>query len=206
MKVDSGAARCAVDFVILPPDHVMDIAISLNSGVCDMSRIVLNKSQSFPHVSLLMGCLRVEDFKQAEFMLKTIASQHRAMPLKVRHFRTVKTGTGDILTLDIEPYNGLQILHQSLIDGCSQLLSKDAKEEDVFGDPPIASTLDWINNFIPNSCFENFWPHITIGYTDENALPEKIEPFTFTASRLAICHLGNYCTCKRILAEARLAD
>lgn len=206
MKGHSDPTRCAVNFVILPPDHVMDIAISLNKRACKESYIFLDKDKSFPHISLLMGCLRLDQIMQAEIMLKAIASQHKKMTLSITHMHTVNTSAGDIMTLDIDPYNNLQLLHESLVKDFAPLLSKDATEADIFDSSPAASTLAWINNYIPNSCFANFWPHITIGYTKENALSERFGPFTFPASRLAICHLGNYCTCKRILTEVRLAD
>jgi len=206
MKGHSDPARCAVNFVILPPDHAMDIAISLNKRACKESYIFLDRDKSFPHVSLLMGCLRLDQIKQGEIMLKAIASQHKKMTLSITDMHTVNTPAGDIMTLDIDPYKNLQLLHESLVKGFDPLLSKDATEADIFDSSPPASTLNWINSYIPNSCFENFWPHITIGYTKENALSEGVEPFTFLASRLAICHLGNYCTCKRILTEVRLAD
>ena len=206
MKSHSDPARCAVNFVILPPDHAMDVAISLNKRACKESYIFLDRDKSFPHVSLLMGCLRLDQIKQAEIMLKAIASQHKKMTLSITHMRIVNVPTGDIMTLDIDPYDKLQLLHESLANDFAPLLSKDAMEADIFDSSPPASTLDWINGYIPNSCFENFWPHITVGYMKDNALSEKVEPFTFLASRLAICHLGNYCTCKRILTETRLAD
>lgn len=206
MKSNSATARFAVDFVILPPDHVMDIAISLNKRVCKASYILLDKDKCFPHVSLLMGCLRVDQVKEAEIILKSITSQYKAMTLSLTHMRTVKTSVGDVITLDIDPHKNLQLLHESLVKSLAPLLSQDATEDDLFGNSHSASTLDWVNSFMRNSCFENFWPHITIGYAKENAGSEKIEPFTFTASRLAICHLGDYCTCKKILTEARLAE
>ena len=184
----------------------MDIAISLNRRACDESYIFLDKEKCFPHVSLLMGCLRLDQIKQAEIMLKSITSQHKIMTLSFKHMRTVKTSVGDIITMDIDPYNNLQLLHESLVKVFAPLLTQDTTEDDVFGNSPAVSTLSWINSFIPNSCFGNFWPHITIGYAKEDTDPEKIEPFTFTASRLAICHLGNYCTCQKILTETRLAD
>jgi hypothetical protein len=69
--------------------------------------------------------------------------------------------------------------------------------------PPIAgeSTLLWIKNYPEKSAFENFFPHITIGYGQINNLSFAAE---FTASKLALCHLGNHCTCRKILAAIQL--
>ena len=205
MKDHSETAKFAVDFVILPPDHVMDIAISINRRACKDSYIALDRQKCFPHVSLLMGCLGADHLKEVELMLNSIVSQRKAMTLNVTHIRTVNSSMGDIITLDIDPHNDLQLLHESMVKAIGPRLSKDATEADVFDPHTNASTLGWINGFISDSCFENFWPHITVGYAKENIVAEEIEPFTFTASRVAMCHIGNYCTCKKIFSETLLA-
>ena len=44
-------------------------------------------------------------------------------------------------------------------------------------------------------------PHITPGFGD---LPEPIPidlPVRSEATRVAICHLGNHCTCRRVIAQ-----
>lgn len=207
MSGHPGKTRFAVDFAILPPEHVIDTAISLNKQVCNNSYIALDEDQCIPHVSLLMGCLRLDQIRQAELILKAIGSHHNVMTLSVPHIRTVSTPAGDIMTLNIEPHKELQTLHESLVDAFTSLLATDARQSDVFGDAPVDnSTLDWINNYIPDSCVGNFWPHITVGYLKKDTALDEIEPFTFAASRIAICHLGNYCTCKRVLTEIRLAE
>lgn len=198
--------RLALDFVILPPQHVMDIAISINNRACKSSHIVLDREKCFPHISLLMGCLGVAELKDVELILNRILAQQKALALNVTGIRTVRSSAGDIMTLDIETQDDLQLLHESLVEGLAAKLSRDAAQADVFDAPVTPSTLEWINGFIPNSCFENFWPHITIGYAKEDAVKEKFEPFTFTASKMAICHLGNHCTCRRILTEVGLAE
>ncbi len=69
--------------------------------------------------------------------------------------------------------------------------------------PPMASesTLAWIKNYSEKSSFEKFFPHITIGYGEIN---DYSFPIKFTASKLALCHLGNHCTCRKILASVKL--
>jgi hypothetical protein len=66
---------------------------------------------------------------------------------------------------------------------------------------PGESTLLWIKNYPEKSAFENFFPHITIGYgqVDDSSFTAE-----FTASKLALCHLGNHCTCRKVLAAAEL--
>jgi hypothetical protein len=64
---------------------------------------------------------------------------------------------------------------------------------------PGESTLLWIKNYPQKSAFENFFPHITIGYGQLDDSPFTAE---FTASKLALCHLGNHCTCRKVLSAA----
>ena len=56
-------------------------------------------------------------------------------------------------------------------------------------------------NYPEKSSFENFFPHITIGYGEINNFSF---PIIFSVSKLALCHLGNHCTCRKILASTNL--
>jgi hypothetical protein len=79
---------------------------------------------------------------------------------------------------------------------------RDVTEEMIYGEEEVAqTTLDWIENYAEKAAFGNFMPHITIGYGDAE---EEMLPITFRASRLALCHLGNHCTCRKVLAAVNL--
>jgi hypothetical protein len=69
--------------------------------------------------------------------------------------------------------------------------------------PPVANetTLLWIKNYPEKSSFKRFNPHITLGY---GHIDNVSYPREFTAPRLALCHLGNHCTCRKILASTML--
>ncbi len=198
--------RFAIDIVILPPEPVMELALEWNRVLCTArpENIVLDKLQYLPHISMAMGCLRAEQLEQAYEILRSLASQHHAMELRVPHVKTFDTASGDsVITFDINITPELSALHESIVTALGPMLTHDAVEADMHDLPPIeTSSLDWINDYIPNYCFQNFWPHITVGF---GAPPGNLEPFSFYASRLAICHLGNHCTCRRILGEVDLS-
>jgi len=196
--------RFAVNVVILPPETVMDFVIGLNKTLCERnpSNIVLNKVNFLPHVSMAMGCIREDRLDEANKLLQSIATQHHLPELHASHIKTVKTTSDTIVTLDFEVSSGLATLHESIVNAFKPLLTQDATEEDLYDIPPIKpSSLEWINTYIPSACFDNFWPHITVGFGEP---PSDFRPFTFSASRLAICHLGNNCTCRSILKEVSL--
>lgn len=199
--------RFAVDVVILPPDPVMDLALEWNQLLCNThpTNIVLDKLHYLPHITMAMGCLPADQLEHANALLQSIASRHHVLELQVPHLKTVDTSSGDtIVTFDIDLSTELAALHESIVTAFSPLLSRDVTEADIYDPPPIEpSALDWINHYIPHYCFQHFWPHITLGFGEA---PANFKAYSFKASRLAICHLGNHCTCRSILGEAFLTS
>jgi hypothetical protein len=197
--------RLAIDIIILPPEPILDKVIAWNQALCRQrpENIVQNKVDTLPHVSLAMGCLRADLLTQAREVLHTLAQRHSALHLEVPCLKLVSTASGDsIVTLDIKQTPALKWLHQDLVDSFQSLLTSDATEKDLFDSPPIEqSSVEWINQYIPKQSFEHFWPHITAGF---GSPPDDFQPFSFRGERLAMCHLGNYCTCRKILHEVRL--
>jgi hypothetical protein len=197
--------KIAINVVLLPPDPVMDMALEWNQTLCKAgpANIALGKLQYLPHISMVMGCIREDQLAQASELLQAIAAQHIAPALEVPNIRAVNTASGNsVITLDINPTRELAALHESIVTIFQPLLTQDADEAAINDIPPISSdAIAWINHFIPDQCFDHFWPHITLGFGDP---PPDFRPVSFQGSRLAICHLGNYCTCRTILAEAIL--
>ena len=54
--------KIAVNVVILPPDPVMDLALEWNQLLRETrpANIALGKLQYLPHISIVMGCLRID--------------------------------------------------------------------------------------------------------------------------------------------------
>ncbi len=73
----------------------------------------------------------------------------------------------------------------------------DAMFYDDIVDP---SSVEWVRSYPEKASHESFHPHITLGYG--RAKPSFSLPVTFGAAGLALCHLGNHCTCRRILVRA----
>ena len=189
--------------VILPPKPIMDLAITWNkmlSVVKDQS-IVLDKSLTLPHISLLMGCVSEDGLKKAMELLVRFTSQQSAIPLQITGLQFT-AGSHPVAALDIALTRSLAEFQERLIETLRPVITHDARDTDLFDPPPIAaSVLDWINNFIPQQSGSQFWPHITLGH----GRPDEQQPaIEFVANRIAMCHMGNHCTCRRVLTEALL--
>lgn len=183
----------AVDIVILPPDEVMDRAIALNKEY--ESRFTLNKKDHLPHITLSQAIIKKSDLKKIEVKLETIASTFK--PLKLSASLANSSG----FTLEVHKSPRLKNLHVTVMDKLKDLVSYDAKAEHFYDDPVSDKTVAWVCNFLTNSAYDKYYPHITLSISGPVDLKETMD---FTATRLVLCHLGDYNTCRKILFETNL--
>jgi len=197
--------KMAVDVVLLPSEQMTNKAIQANSRLLTQfaDQIILDKESCLPHISLAMGCIDERDITDIEKILRTIAEKYPPGQLSIIGINTATNSVGEkVSSFELEKTKRLQSLHEEVMRTTAPYFSYDVTAEMVLS-PPTAgkSTLLWIKNYPEKSAFENFFPHITIGYgqTDDFSFPAK-----FSASKLALCHLGNHCTCRKLLAVAEL--
>ena len=198
-------AKIAADVVLLPSEEVTNQAIEANKGLLKQyaDRIILDKENCLPHISLAMGCMDERDITNIEKILKTIAEKYNPGQLNVIGINTSTNLLGEkVSAFEVKKTERLLLLHKEVMRRMTPYFSYDVTAEMVLSPPmPGESTLLWIRNYPEKSAFENFFPHITIGYGQVDDLSFTAE---FTASKLALCHLGNHCTCRKVLAAAEL--
>ena len=188
-------AKIAIDVVLLPPENIMDKAIEINKQFAD-DPIELNKENCLPHISLCMGVLEEENLSKINEIINEISKQFSKL------FLTIDKISSEHVCFEIENNESLQKLHEEIMTKLSPYLSYDATTDMCFSPPPVVEkTLTWINNY-RNTSFEKFYPHITLGISKVDDKELNIE---FTASKLAVCHLGNYCTCRKVIISSDLS-
>ncbi len=198
-------AEIAVDVVLLPTEDMADKAIAANKELLKQyaHKIVLDKENCLPHISLAMGCIDERNIDEIEKILKTAAKESSLGQLSAVCIHTESNQAGEkVSVFEIEKTEALQSLHEGVMKRLEPYFSYDVKADMVLSSSGTGeSTLDWIKNYPENSSFEKFFPHITIGYGEINNFSF---PVKFNVSKLALCHLGNHCTCRKILASANL--
>jgi len=198
-------AKIAVDAVLLPSETMAGKAIKANRKLLKQAsgRIVLDKKNCLPHISLAMGCIDGEDIVDIEKILEAIAKRYCVQELKVIGIPAGTNSVGEkVSVLQIEKTGPLQSLHEEVMRRLMPHFRYDVTADTVLSPPKAEeSTLLWIGNYAEKAGFENFFPHITIGYGEIDNFPF---PVKFTASRLALCHLGNHCTCRMVLISTKL--
>jgi hypothetical protein len=196
----------AVDIVLLPDEAAMKVIIRANAELISRfgEEIVLNKKDCLPHISLAMGCIDEANISTVKGILETMAARHRLGRLRVIGVYTSVDSEGrKVSVFVVEKTQQLQRLHEEIMAGLGPYLSNEVSSEMLFDSEVKETTLLWIRNYRAKSSFGNFLPHITIGYGQPT---ETNLPIEFTASRLAMCHLGNHCTCRKILAEVEFGE
>ncbi len=199
--------RYAFDVVLLPPEDITNLALDINSRLVKKHerKIVLDRNYCLPHISLAMGVIEDSDLEKARRILKDIAVSFSPLELTIKSMPLETLPNGKKVSFfEIEKTQELQALHNQVMEKLAPYVSYDATLADMYQDPrPEEISLTWINGFRDNSSFNRFSPHTTLG-VGETYSPKM--PIIFTASRLAICHLGNYCTCRKIIAESELSS
>ena len=195
----------AVDVVLLPDDAMTDKAIAANAELVERfgRKIALNKEDCLPHISLAMGCVDEEDIASVEKILRSIAKECCLSDLTVSSVRSSVNSAGETVSVfGVEKTKELQLLHERVLEEVGPYFSSDVTSDMVCADGEVEeSTLLWIKNYREKSSYGRFFPHITIGYGE---LSDFFSPVKFTASRLALCHLGNHCTCRDVLLSIEL--
>ncbi len=192
-------ARKAIDVVLLPDDAMTDRAIDANAELIEEfgAEIVLTKENCLPHISLAMGCIDETDIPAVADVLDTIAKTNQLTKLKVIGVRT----SGDASVFEVQKAKELQLLHEMVLKEVGPYLTSDVTPDMIYGGQAAESTLQWIKDYPEKSSFDRFFPHITIGY---GQMENISSPMEFTASALALCHLGNHCTCRDVLVSIEL--
>jgi 2'-5' RNA ligase len=190
----------AVD-VVLFPDQPMagrTIGISRKLSRNNNDKIVLNDSSSLPHISLAMGAVDLSSIDEITTILSDIAAARQTLCLKIRAFCTNVISTGETISeFSIENAPDIQSLHETVMSRLRTFFSYNISADMLLSPPAIEDfSLFWIRNYPKNSSLKNFSPHITLGF---GTLQNVQFPPSFHASTLALCHLGNYCTCRKVL-------
>jgi hypothetical protein len=195
--------RLAVDIVLLPSNPMADRVIEVNRELVRRcgGEITLDRKNCFPHISLCMGVLKGKDLPAVSEILERIGMDSPPLNLTATRLTANPDAKGEpVSCFEIRKTRALVRLHETIMNKLGPFLTYKVTEEMLFSPPPISEgTLRWIKTYPGKSAFRNFRPHITAGFG--NADPIK-HPIRFIAPELALCHLGNHCTCRKILASA----
>ncbi|PIR03912.1 MAG: hypothetical protein COV59_01860 [Candidatus Magasanikbacteria bacterium CG11_big_fil_rev_8_21_14_0_20_39_34] len=187
--------RRVIDIVIIPPKEILDLCIEQNNVDFEKNLVPIkfSKNDFIPHLSLFMGVLSSlqEDMvkKEMKQITKTFSGLDLCIPRIENNW------------IYLEKTDDLQTLQKNIAKNIEPHVTHDAQNSDFFVDENEVITPDcypWVNNFFTDYSFDNFVPHITTW----SKTPFSINlPLSFKAERIALCHVGKFNTCRKILWE-----
>jgi 2'-5' RNA ligase len=199
----------ALDVAILPPPDVMTRAMKLSAAlpakrrradgdVAEPDRLRLD-GEHLPHVTLAMQHVREKELELAFSRVDAVLARQQPP-------RIVITGGGrsrHTLWMSVERTPELLDLHERLMEALRGLERHEGGPHAFYGGDGRARDVRWVAGFRLQASASAFDPHITLGHGSD--VP-AIEPFAFDATTVAACHLGRFCTCRRVLRSWTLGS
>jgi len=197
--------RIAIDVALLPEARIARLAIEVNRKLVGGGKgIVLDESACLPHISLAMGCMERCQTDSIGKTLTAVARDCVLDELTITGIVTVLNAAGEPNSLfAVAKTRALQTLHERIMMAMEPYMSREVTADMIWGDDePAPSTPAWVRDYREKAAFAAFFPHITIGY---GTVAEPMTfPIRFVGRQIALCHLGNHCTCREVLASAAM--
>lgn len=193
--------KIAVDIVILPPEEVMEKIIAINREAVKRNEAwgMLGSDDYFPHISLVMGGVRSDDLDKVNTIVDGIVKDYLPMKIELFELSHSKKSNSEMYFIRANKTEALQKLHESLMDSLKPYFFHDCTKESLYKKPgeEIANP-HYINTFFEKNSYIAFDPHITLRTKAEYGRDEL--PIIFTATAIAICHVGEMTTCRKIIS------
>ena len=193
------AKLIALDVAILPPSDISTRAMALSAALPEEGSHGLRLDHDhLPHITLTQQFVREDEID--------VAFEHIDGVLRERPpLRIVATGGGKghhTLWIAIERTPELASLHEQMMEALRGVERQGGAPAAFVGGDGRVGDVIWVAGYRLKSSFGHFLPHITLGHGEE---PPAIEPFAFDATTVAACHLGRFCTCRRVLRNWSLS-
>lgn len=189
----------ALDVAVLPPPDVHDLAIGLSAALpeADFEGLRLD-AEHLPHITLTQQFVRRDNVDRTLERLDLVLRGQRPLTLHV-------TGAGQTMAstvwLAVERSDALASLHERLMEALQELEQTGGAPAAFIDRDARLADVAWVTAYRVKSSFLDYTPHITLGHASE---APRVEPFSFEATTVAACHLGRFCTCRRVLRRWEL--
>lgn len=197
--------KIGVNIVLLPSHEMTQVAIDINNSFSNTAdeNYVLNDETCIPHITLHMGVINSNDIHNVEKLLEEAASRYSVLDLEGIDIENYEIAKGKVISgLTIKKSPEILSLHQTVSKKIERYKLNTTATKDMFWSPPEIEdvSLEWVDGFGSNG---EYSPHISLGI---GRIKEFSSTTKFHAAEIALCHLGTYCTCRKILFSKRLKN
>jgi 2'-5' RNA ligase len=190
----------AVGVAVLLPAAVADAAVALSGGLPAPESLGLQLDAThLPHITLAQQFITRTAVPEVADAVGRVLREQPALSLAV-----VGPGRGSrSIWMQIGLTPELDELHGALMEALRPFEQSGGGPPDFAGGDARDRDVTWVSGFRRSSSVDTFTPHITVGHARD--LP-PVEPVSFVADTVALCHLGRFCTCREVLRSWTLRD
>jgi len=198
----------AIDVLLEPNQAMLDKANASNARLRDdyPAGYALDATHA-PHVTMLQRYVRVKDLDAVTTALTNLLATERPTELQLKakgYEYTVWSGVA-VTIFVVERTPELARLQQKVSDTVAPFSVSGGTSAAFIDTPSNSEIVSYVEQFVPKSSGERFFPHVTLGVAHEEFVKQlKAEPFdafTFGARGVAIYQLGNFGTASKKLWE-----
>ena len=184
----------AVDLVLLLPPLLTRSVTKLNRRLKPPPEGFHFDLDHLPHLTLAQQFVRATDLEALNSIIEQRIQRHLPLHLQTTQLSSPRTACTLGVTLSPE----LMTFHRQLMTDLLPFVVTTNVHNAVWANPdtPRPADIAWVSKFRQNFAFERFEPHVTLGI---GTLEAFVEPEHFVATTVALCHLGRFCTCRRVL-------
>lgn len=195
------------NIVILPSDDLADKAIASSQQLHDLgSLFTLEYGKFYPHASIFMLQLKIDDLPKAETLLAEIATKTNDLDLIAANYYQSMNFIG----VEYQKPDQINNLQQAVISALNPI--RDGVREKVKPRMLEATglALDNYQKYGWDTVGELYWPHLTITRFAEpqpsaEAMLSDVSSFSGQYTRLGLFEMGDNGTCIRKIAEYEFA-
>ena len=194
----------ALDIAILLPPETSTSVELLNTQLSAPPEGFRFSARRLPHISLVQQFSPTAELNVIEQTIAGIVSKHPPIDLTLASITNSETTS----SLTVTPSPVLDTLHRRLMDQLA-IFDVGLGDERAFINTEATPTdaarlrdITWVSQFRTDAAYDAFAPHVTLGV---GAIKTTIPKTTFTASVIALCILGRFCTCQKVLASWELS-
>jgi hypothetical protein len=183
----------ALDVAILLPSLVSRRATELSAALpATSSQGFRLDGDHLPHITLTQQFVLEQDVDPVLATISATITNYDTLQLNVTGPARGRTS----VWMSIAPAPDLVELHRDLMDSLRPFERPDGTSQAFVDGDARPGDIAWVAGFRRSAGYAAFRPHITLGLS--STLP-IVEPLAFSASTIAACHLGRFCTCRRAI-------
>lgn len=196
-------SKIAIDVVLVPDKKMSDQAIDLNNQLTGNNHRKIELGEKcLPHISLCMGLVDEQNLNKVSKILADIGRQSNPLNLTASKVKVLSPVDNENFSmLDVSNTDEIKSLQQKIMSRLWPYLSYNGINAEAFVNPEEVEDISsyWVRGYAEKyNNPDTFHPHISIGVGRVNDI---VKPIEFSAPTLALCHLGNYCTCRKIISS-----